>query len=87
MYLHIGNGKMIKIEDIIGIFDSDTATVSKTTRTWLQGSERKEKLSSVSGEIPKSIVLVKEKGGEKIYFSQLAPRTLCARAEKNGFSD
>ena len=32
MYLHIGNGKMIKMKDIVGIFDSDTATVSKITR-------------------------------------------------------
>lgn len=82
MYLHIGNNKMIKIKDIIGIFDSDTATVSKITRNWLSSAEKQNKLSSASGEVPKSIVLVGEKNDEKIYFSQLAPKTLSARIEK-----
>lgn len=82
MYLHIGNNKMIKIKDIIGIFDSDTATVSKITRSWLTSAEKSGGLSSASGEVPKSIVLAGNKDNEKIYFSQLAPKTLCARAEK-----
>ena len=34
MYLHIGNGKSVKREDIIGIFDLDTATVSKITKNF-----------------------------------------------------
>lgn len=82
MYLHIGNNKMIKTGDIIGIFDSDTATVSKTTRGWLSAAEKRGELLSASGEVPKSIVLTGGRKNEKIYFSQLAPRTLCARAEK-----
>ena len=32
MYLHIGNGKSVKQKNIIGIFDLDTATVSKITK-------------------------------------------------------
>lgn len=82
MYLHIGNNKMIKIKDIIGIFDSDTATVSKITRSWLTASEKNGELSSASGEVPKAIVLVGNRKNEKVYFSQLATKTLCARAEK-----
>ena len=82
MYLHIGNGKMIKTKDIVGIFDSDTETVSKTTRLWLSSAEKRGGLSSASGEIPKSIVLECGKKGENIYFSQLSPKTLCRRAEK-----
>ena len=82
MYLHIGNGKTIKTKDIVGIFDSDTATVSRITRPWLSSAERRGVLSSASGEIPKSIVLECGKKGENVYFSQLSPKTLCQRAEK-----
>ena len=29
MYLHVGNSKNIKLSDIVGIFDTDTATIGK----------------------------------------------------------
>ena len=35
MYLHIGNGVSIKTDDIIGIFDLDTATVSQNTKIYI----------------------------------------------------
>lgn len=84
MYLHIGNGRIVSTRDIIGIFDSDTATVSKITRAWLLSAEKNGKLTAASGEIPKSVVLTADGNGNKemIYFSQLAPGTLCSRAEK-----
>ena len=43
MYLHIGNGECIKMQDIVGIFDLDTATVSKITKKYISKKE-KEKL-------------------------------------------
>ena len=82
MFFHIGNNKMLKLEDVIGIFDSDTATVSKITRTWLSDAEKKGEVCAATDQIPKSMVLTGNKKSEKIYFSQLAPRTLCQRTEK-----
>lgn len=82
MFFHIGNNKMLKLEDVIGIFDSDTATVSKITRTWLSDAEKKGEISAATEQIPKSMVLTGNRKKEKIYFSQLAPRTLCQRTEK-----
>ena len=35
IYLHVGNKKNIREKDIIGIFDTDSATVSVTTRRYL----------------------------------------------------
>ena len=35
MYLHIGNKSSVKRKDIIGIFDLDTATVSKITKDFI----------------------------------------------------
>ena len=35
MYLHIGNGKNIKKKNIVGIFDIDNGTVSKTGKDFI----------------------------------------------------
>ena len=32
MYLHLGQDTVIKMEEIIGIFDLETSTISKITR-------------------------------------------------------
>ena len=83
MYVHIGNGKMLRVSDILGIFDTDNSTVSKNTRTWLTQNEKTGKLESATEEIPKSFILtMDENGEEKIYFSQLSSSTLKTRVEK-----
>ena len=40
MYLHLGHDTVIKQKDILGIFDMDTATVSKNTRDYLSKKEK-----------------------------------------------
>ena len=83
MYVHIGNGKMLRVSDILGIFDTDNSTVSKNTRTWLTKKEKTGRLESATDEIPKSFILtMDENGEEKIYFSQLSSSTLKTRVEK-----
>ena len=57
MYLHIGNQKNIRKKQLIGIFDTDNATVSETTRVFLKKNERSGRVSSAVAEIPKSFVL------------------------------
>lgn len=79
MYLHLGENKTVKKSDVVGIFDSDTATVSKTTRNFLKAAERRGALETV-GDIPKSFTVTKKKNHERIYFSQLSSKTLAGRA-------
>lgn len=82
MYLHLGENKIIQKCDIIGIFDSDTATMSKVTRKLLTDAEKAGQLESV-GDLPKSFTLTSGAQGEKIYFSQLSVKTLIGRATEN----
>ncbi|MBR6050331.1 MAG: DUF370 domain-containing protein [Clostridia bacterium] len=79
MYLHIGENKIIRKSDVVGIFDSDTATVSKTTRSFLKDADRRGALETV-GDVPKSFTVTQNKKDEKIYFSQLSSKTLAGRA-------
>ncbi len=82
MYLHAGNNKNIKISDIIGIFDTDTATISKITKTYLSECEKRGETVNVSYELPKSFILTSDKKKNTVYFSQLSVKTLCQRADE-----
>lgn len=79
MYLHLGNNKMIKMQDVVGIFDLDSTTISKKTRDFLAEAEKKGEVISVSFELPKSFVVCKNEEGKKIYLSQLSSSTLHKR--------
>lgn len=83
MYIHIGENKIIRKCDVVGIFDSDTATVSKTTRDFLKSAQQSEIIETV-GDLPKSFTVTKNNKEEKIYFSQLSSKTLAGRALDEG---
>ena len=82
MYLHVGNNKNIREKSIIGIFDTDTSTVSTITRKFLSGAEKRGMVESSTDEVPKSFVLFSEEGKCKICFSQLSTAALMGRSEK-----
>ena len=80
MFLHVGNNKNIRIRDIIGIFDTDNATLSPITRQYLTRAEKNGMLDAARQEIPKSFVLYKSKGGYAVCFSQLSTASLLGRS-------
>ena len=57
MFLHIGNGSSLPLKDIIGIFDLDTATVSKQTRVVIKQAEQEKRLSYTDEDLPRSFLL------------------------------
>jgi hypothetical protein len=86
MYLHVGNNQNIRIADIVGIFDADTATVSAVTKKYIKGADESGEVSFASEEIPKSFVLYRDRRKQKyrICFSQLSTASLCGRIEQMG---
>ena len=83
MYLHIGNGKSIKEEDIIGIFDLDTATVSKETKKFINIREKKGLIEYTDFDLPRSFVLADSPSGERIYLSRISTQGLKLRFKEN----
>lgn len=98
MYLHVGNNRNIRVRDIVGIFDADTATVAAVTKKYLSAAQTDRKVEFASMELPKSFVLYRvvrpkrrsrfappEKPVYRICFSQLSSAALAGRveAEKN----
>ena len=79
MYLHLGKNTVVRFDDIIGIFDLETSTVSKHTRDYLAKSEKEKRVVNVSYELPRSFVVIGGKD-EKVYISPLSTATLKARS-------
>ncbi len=80
MYLHLGQNTVVSSEDVIGIFDLDSTTVSKHTRKFLEQGQKQGKVITVSYELPKAFLLVGHKKDTKIYISQLSSSTLLKRS-------
>lgn len=79
MYLHLGSDVVITKKSIVGIFDLDTATISKHTKNYLALAEKEGRVVNVSYELPKSFVVCIEDGHTKVYISQISSQTLSKR--------
>lgn len=79
MYLHIGGDVVILKKSIVGIFDLDTATISKHTKNYLALAEKEGRVITVSYELPKSFVVCIEDGVAMVYISQISSQTLSKR--------
>ena len=82
MYLHLGQDTVIKMEEIIGIFDLETSTISKITRKYLADAEKAGQVVNVSMEMPKTFVICSGKLGHiTVYISQISSSTLLKRTK------
>lgn len=79
MYLHLGGDVVILKENIVGIFDLDTTTISKHTKKYLTLAEKEGRVVNVSYELPKSFVVSIENGKAKVYINQISSQTLSKR--------
>lgn len=83
MFLHLGQDTVIQTDNILGIFDLDTSTVSKSTRDYLSTMSKKKKVVNVSFELPKSFVITVDKNtkDKTMYISPISTATLLKRVE------
>ena len=86
MYLHIGNGKSVKREDIIGIFDLDTATVSKITKDFINKCQKDGKVTYLDSDLPRAFILLSENDETKVRLSRISTSGLRVRLE-NGITE
>ena len=78
-YLHLGKDTSIEINNILGIFDMDTSTVSKHSRDFLSLCEKENRIVNVSFELPKSYIVYDFDGEYSVYLSPLNSATLLGR--------
>jgi hypothetical protein len=81
IYLHIGSDFIINEQDILGVFDFDNVTTSKTSMNFIKALEDDGRLFTVTGELPKSFILTLSGGVEVGYLSPVNSRTIQARPQ------
>lgn len=75
MYLSIGNDFAVRENSIIGIFDMDNTTTSKSTREFLEKAEKEGQVIPCD-DLPKAFVLTAEYGLSRVHLTSLSSYTL-----------
>ena len=78
-FLHLEGGETLVAEDVVGIFDMDAATMEEGTRICLSENQKRMQVVSLASDLPKSIVLVREAYGDRVYISGLSTETIAKR--------
>lgn len=82
MKVYLGGETFVKNTDIIGIFDLDSATVSKSTREYLNLLETEKKIIYTNLlEFPRAFVVT----DKEVFITPIASKTISRRIEKNIF--
>ena len=86
MFLHLGSDVVVNTKYIVAIMDLETTSVSKRTQEFLKKATKNNCVVNVSNEdLPKSYVIVNEKGKNIVYISPISSQTLNKRSENNEF--
>ena len=83
MFIHLGKDYTVNMKNIVAIFDIENTSVSAITRDFLVSMSKNNRVIYVNEDLPKSFVLVKEKGNSYIYVSSLSSATLKKRSKEN----
>ncbi len=74
-YLFLGQGEVVKTEEVLGIFDLDQVSASSRTRAFLEKNEGAGRVRVLGDNIPLSLVVTKD----ACYLSPISSVTLCKR--------
>ena len=66
----------------MGIFDLDNTTCSKHTRAFLQQAEEDGCVIPVCDDIPKSFLVTREMGMDRVYLTQFSAATIEKRLKR-----
>ena len=79
MLIHIGNGYIVRGEDVIGIFDLNGEITGADTAEFLRQSEKKRQNEISVLDIPRSFVLTERDGRERVILSHISSISLAGR--------
>ncbi len=70
MYINIGGDFSVRAQNVAGIFDLDNTTSSKWTRKFLADAQRAGEVIDAADELPKSFLVVREFGAQRVYLTK-----------------
>lgn len=75
-FLFLGGNVTIRADDVIGIFDIEECSTSRTTVDFLNSSARRLQVVNISDDMPKSFIVT----SDKTYISNVSHNTIRKRA-------
>ena len=78
MFLYLGGDVTVRSNEVVGIFDIEECSVSRTTADFLNSSQKNGKIVNVSEEMPKSFIVTQN----KTYISNVSCHTINKRGKK-----
>ena len=81
MYLHLGKGSVVNMDEIVGVFDLDVTSQSHVTRKYLAAAEKAGEVETACDDLPKSFVVCETGGRRRLILSQMNTATLLRRSE------
>lgn len=83
MFLHLGSGAVVRMDDIVAVFDMDNTTISRQSRRFLALAQKNGQVVDTSEDLPKSYVVTSYRGETRVYITSLSSQTLFKRAKSN----
>lgn len=77
MFLYLGGDVTVRSNEVVGIFDIEECSVSRTTADFLNSSQKNRKIVNVSEEMPKSFIVTQN----KTYISNVSCHTINKRGK------
>lgn len=77
MYIRMDRDRILRREEIVGIFDLDAAAVGGATKGFLQKAEEQNQIQTIGAQLPKSFLVCTD---GRVIFSQYAASVLLRRA-------
>lgn len=75
MFLFLGGDFTVRSCDVIGIFDIEECSVSRTTAEYLNSCQKKSQIVNISEDMPKSFIVTTD----KTYISNVSHNTIRKR--------
>ncbi len=78
MFLFLGGEVSVRADDVVGIFDIEECSVSRTTADYLNMCQKKGRIVNVSEDMPSSFIVTVD----KTYISNVSHSTIVKRGKK-----
>jgi len=75
LYIHLGGEKIVRVSEVVAIFDVSIQQFSKLTQQFLEHLRQAKRAETIGDEEPKSIVVT----ADKVYYSPISSATLKRR--------
>ena len=83
MYIPIGGDMAVRQDTILGVFDLENTSYGKHTRNFLAKQEKEGAVITACDDVPKSFILVREMGMDRVYLTQFSAATIEKRMQKS----